>query len=251
MKQGLLLKEAPETINLFNCWDCPAKFFDTYLYQKHRKEKHNEVYSFRWEPPFNYELKGKKVGETRPGYFVKCWCSVGDAKGRMQIPYSIGVRPQMRWKVTLQEIQNLAEGKCWYGKPKSKWAKYKRKYCSDKCSHDWYYIKTVSWGNWRSHVIYKRNKKGHITPYDNGYYWVCVDCKVKITDESRVELDHITAIVLGGHPWDERNLQILCDNCHKIKTKSDMGILAWWRTENKYYDISFKVENIVTLEAFV
>lgn len=47
-------------------------------------------------------------------------------------------------------------------------------------------------------------------------------------------MDHIIAIVLGGHPWHEDNLQALCSECHKIKTKSDVAILAWWKRESKY-----------------
>jgi len=47
-------------------------------------------------------------------------------------------------------------------------------------------------------------------------------------------MDHIIAIVLGGHPWDYRNLQALCEKCHKLKTKSDIKILAYWRRLTRY-----------------
>lgn len=39
---------------------------------------------------------------------------------------------------------------------------------------------------------------------------------------SDYDVDHILAIVNGGEQWDEKNLQILCKDCHKVKTKEDM-----------------------------
>lgn len=38
------------------------------------------------------------------------------------------------------------------------------------------------------------------------------------------EVDHIVAIVNGGTDFDEKNLQILCMDCHKVKTKEDMRL---------------------------
>ncbi len=35
-------------------------------------------------------------------------------------------------------------------------------------------------------------------------------------------VDHIIAVVNGGDMWDEENLQTLCVDCHKKKTKEDM-----------------------------
>lgn len=36
--------------------------------------------------------------------------------------------------------------------------------------------------------------------------------------DSKVEVDHITPISEGGHPFDPANLWTLCENCHKEKT---------------------------------
>ena len=36
------------------------------------------------------------------------------------------------------------------------------------------------------------------------------------------EVDHITAIKNGGDMWDKKNLQVLCVDCHKKKTKGDI-----------------------------
>jgi len=37
-----------------------------------------------------------------------------------------------------------------------------------------------------------------------------------------LDVDHIRAVCLGGEMWDKKNLQLLCTNCHKVKTKDDM-----------------------------
>lgn len=39
---------------------------------------------------------------------------------------------------------------------------------------------------------------------------------------NQFEADHIVAVSLGGDMWDKDNIQILCNPCHKIKTKEDM-----------------------------
>lgn len=47
---------------------------------------------------------------------------------------------------------------------------------------------------------------------------VCVKCG----GNDELQVDHILAIVNGGEMWDEKNLQTLCYNCHKKKTKKDL-----------------------------
>ena len=37
------------------------------------------------------------------------------------------------------------------------------------------------------------------------------------------EVDHIKALMNGGAMWDIKNLQTLCKNCHKQKTRSDFN----------------------------
>ena len=45
-------------------------------------------------------------------------------------------------------------------------------------------------------------------------------------EKEKIELnvDHIRAITNGGDEWDESNLQTLCEDCHKQKTREDMAI---------------------------
>lgn len=49
----------------------------------------------------------------------------------------------------------------------------------------------------------------------NYYEW-------RIKDNISFEVDHKIAIVNGGDSWDKNNLQVLCSNCHKKKTKEDL-----------------------------
>jgi len=47
--------------------------------------------------------------------------------------------------------------------------------------------------------------------------------KGKIPDRVTFDVDHIKALCNGGDMWDESNLQVLCNECHKKKTKSDLN----------------------------
>ncbi len=45
-----------------------------------------------------------------------------------------------------------------------------------------------------------------------------------------LDVDHIIAIANGGDVFDKKNLQVLCNGCHKKKTKEDMILM---RRNNK------------------
>jgi len=49
----------------------------------------------------------------------------------------------------------------------------------------------------------------------------------------QLEVDHIIAVSLGGEMWDKKNLQVLCSECHKVKTRKDMKKLKIQRKETK------------------
>jgi len=38
----------------------------------------------------------------------------------------------------------------------------------------------------------------------------------------RFKVIHIEPVAAGGDMWDEDNMQTLCEDCHKEKTKEDM-----------------------------
>lgn len=94
-------------------------------------------------------------------------------------------------------------------KDKLQFDKFKRVYCSDKCSKK-FGSKWVTWNSLREKII-KRDGK------------ICADCKKEGTESYEIEVDHITAIVNGGKMWDENNLQVLCKPCHNKKTKKDLA----------------------------
>ena len=73
MKQGLLLKEAPEPIASFYCFGdgCGAVFYDQHEYRKHRLDAHDEVFEYIYEKEHSSYLKYLKKTVTYPGCFVK------------------------------------------------------------------------------------------------------------------------------------------------------------------------------------
>lgn len=132
----------------------------------------------------------------------------------------------------------IARGECpSCGKPKSKWKRSTRWYCcSKKCTakfHKYFYV--VGWPDLRNKV-FKRDK------------FTCVNCGTKPTKEyesfssgktesypdySKLIADHIKPISLGGEQWDPINVQTLCIQCNKIKTKKDAGDIAKERRINR------------------
>lgn len=49
----------------------------------------------------------------------------------------------------------------------------------------------------------------------------------------KLHVDHKVAIVNGGDMWDENNLQTLCENCHKKKTRKDLAERKITRAKKK------------------
>lgn len=54
----------------------------------------------------------------------------------------------------------------------------------------------------------------------------------KIPVSRGFDLDHITALCNGGDMWDKKNWQILCSECHKVKTKQDLKERKRLRNKN-------------------
>lgn len=53
----------------------------------------------------------------------------------------------------------------------------------------------------------------------------CRLCKRQVIGKLRAEFDHETPLILGGKNR-ESNIQLLCHECHKAKTKRDVKIKA-------------------------
>lgn len=119
------------------------------------------------------------------------------------------------------------------GLPKTEW---KRRTdwtcCSTKCSEEHSKVSVKYWPIIRSKII-KRDK------------YTCAMCGWKIIDirpdywvhDAAFVVDHIIPIVMDGSEWDENNLQTLCINCNKIKTKQDMANIAKFRLKEKLINI--------------
>lgn len=118
--------------------------------------------------------------------------------------------------------------------------KRKKKYCSDECASQWW--KTHDWSYLKSVVFNKRGlvcqKCGYIQPkapdwHDYGGssepYWKAMESWDKT--KKALIVDHIKPIALGGPELDENNLQILCEDCNREKTKNDQARIAKKRHE--------------------
>ena len=53
---------------------------------------------------------------------------------------------------------------------------------------------------------------------------ICQECKKDMIDWFRCEIDHILPVAMGGDDED-LNLYILCQGCHKEKTRKDIIII--------------------------
>ncbi|GAH19961.1 unnamed protein product, partial [marine sediment metagenome] len=108
----------------------------------------------------------------------------------------------------------------------------RRKYCDGKCGYE-FFVKH-NFGLLRFKIFERddytcQNK-------DCGYKWEAFDetkenwgehqDKHGFTVGDRLNCDHITPICLGGAEFDEANLQTLCVECHKKKTKGEVSFIA-------------------------
>jgi len=108
----------------------------------------------------------------------------------------------------------------------------KRKFCSWDCEYDYHAIKY----KWKSQAQNRRE----IFKRDNN---TCKICNKQFTDEQLIA-DHIIPIALGGEEFELDNLQTLCIDCNKIKTKQDNFKIVQKRREEKTSPIPPKVKTL-------
>jgi len=158
----------------------------------------------------------------------------------------------------------MKEGKCPYcGLPKSEWKRRKDwRCCSTKCSEKFWEEQAIvkSWqdlrekcferdgwrcvkcgkqptieheyyreiGRYVGKVLSSRHEIRKESP--TGHEW-----KVEITTEVDTMIaDHIKPIAIGGPEWDINNLQTLCIECNKVKTRKDAADIAKVRRSEKF-----------------
>jgi 5-methylcytosine-specific restriction endonuclease McrA len=69
-----------------------------------------------------------------------------------------------------------------------------------------------------------------------------------VPDESKLIGDHIIPIELGGAMWDMDNIQTLCIDCNKIKTKEDISHITVHRSRVKrWHEKTDKQEELINV----
>ena len=239
-KLGLLFKDSPEPLCVFYCRqsNCNAAFLDDIKYRNHIKDIHNKVYEYFKEDDYYY--KDDETKKIYKGYLTKKWIPVNNSQGLMQALIFHPSRPTRRCDMTEDELNNrMTKGLCFCGKP----VKHpRREYCSEKHSYEWPYVKCCVWENVKSKFLKKRKFRIEKSKYpcNDKKFYKCDSCH---KDVWKFEIDHIIAIILRGHPWHHKNLRLLCEGCHKLKTKLDMAIFAYWRRISKT-DPTFTYETV-------
>jgi|GEM_PF-1132073 len=136
--------------------------------------------------------------------------------------YKVIIKPIAKKRIALNQCPAC-------GIPKKEW---KRRTdwtcCSTECTEIFWkeMVICTSWQDLREKVLKRDNYR-------------CVKCGSNGRDNTnfgRVELiaDHIVPIALGGDEWDINNIQTLCSECNKIKTKEDMRKIAIARRKDKH-----------------
>lgn len=112
------------------------------------------------------------------------------------------------------------------GKEKFEFEKYRRVYCSKKCEER-YSECFLFWQSFRDKFL-----------DEHGLF--CDKCK-KHGEYGEFQVDHIRAIINGGEEFNKNNLQVLCLNCHKKKTKVDLILNRTKSTQLGKYGIRKKI----------
>lgn len=145
----------------------------------------------------------------------------------------------------------LAEGKCaGCGKPKDEWTRSTRwKCCSTDCTNK--YVQDYTYYGWPDLRMkaFKRDKficvkcgqkpKPMQYEYDisqEKYLWKEIPLEEATEHDYATMLigDHIHPIALGGDEWSLDNVQTLCKECNKLKTKKDVGKIAKLRIREQF-----------------
>ncbi len=93
----------------------------------------------------------------------------------------------------------------------------KSTYCSNKCQHDWQYVKYINdWKNGtnlKTKNISKYIKRYFLDKYNNKCSLCGWDKIHPITNKPPLEIDHIDG---DSNNNTEKNLRLICPNCHAL-----------------------------------
>lgn len=130
------------------------------------------------------------------------------------------------WNLTQEQKQRISSRECPNcGKHKSEWTRRTDwTCCSKKCTGEFYEnLAVLDW----SKVRIKAFKRDNYT---------CQYCGKKFEPPygaNQLIADHIVPIAVGGEEFDINNVQTLCIDCNKIKTKRDAQRIAKFRRREK------------------
>ena len=94
------------------------------------------------------------------------------------------------------------------------------------------------WSNLRSKLI-----------ENSGY--TCQSCNTKSCNGAfPLEVHHIYPIALGGNPFDEDNLIVVCPDCH-LDAHTELGITKKDYRDKEFYMNYVKKNRIKTLDKFM
>lgn len=116
------------------------------------------------------------------------------------------------------------------GKPKSEWNRRTTwKCCSVDCTKNFWkeHDKSFSWSGQRLKAL--RRDDFTCRECENRFAYHSERFNIDFEIDNKLEVDHIVPVCIGGASLDLDNLQTLCIECHKIKTKSDMKLIADYR----------------------
>lgn len=123
----------------------------------------------------------------------------------------------------------IKEGKCGgCGKSKIEWKRTTAwRNCSTECTLKFNtYFLYLGWNDVRQKILERDNytckKCGYTSPEEDVVIADGKEHKFKHNKNADFDADHIIPVSLSGEEWNFDNIQTLCKQCHKEKTKKDM-----------------------------
>jgi 5-methylcytosine-specific restriction enzyme A len=89
-------------------------------------------------------------------------------------------------------------------------AKTRKHYCSKACMNQ--FNRNNTWFFVRKDILVRDNYK-------------CSICKERFK-KSKLDVDHIIPLQMGGNFFEKENLRTLCKECHKAKSRLDREVLS-------------------------
>lgn len=139
------------------------------------------------------------------------------------------------WNLTPEQKKKIDNNQCPNcGKPKSEWTRRTDwNCCSKECSEEFYSknLAVLDWAKVRRQAFKRDNN-------------TCKYCGKKFGYASELVGDHIIPIAVGGDEFDINNVQTLCIQCNKIKTKRDARVIAKHRRREKEMKYDVEMVNV-------